>query len=99
MMKERLMRQVKPAEMPKVGDTCRMIDDDSAFGTCIVLDVEAGQVHVARPYCKVDKIGCCKGTVYTGVEAFSVPVENFMSRFELHTTGPSGGTDNRGEVR
>ncbi len=93
------VKQVKTAELPKVGDTCRMIDDDSAFGTCIVLDVEDGQVTLARPHCRADKIGCTRGTVFTAVENFKVPVESFLIRFELHTTGPSGGTDNRGEVR
>lgn len=80
-----------------IGDSVA-IDSDcekpSAFTTCIITDIQQGQVTLARPHAKTSVLGGKQAFVAT--EVFTVELERFVQTFRVFTTGPSGGKDNRG---
>ena len=93
---------------PKVGDVVCMASDHSApafspFSTSIVEDVrphpqypEVIEVHLVRPHCRAEKIGSMRGTVFTGHERYPVPLDMFIERYQMYSTGSM--PDNRGKV-
>lgn len=78
-----------------VGDVVALESDcknAAAFATCIVRKIDKGIVYLARPHVRVCQV---TNTAFVGTEMHEVPLVQFVLRFCVFVTGPSGNVDNR----
>jgi len=88
-----------------VGDVVRMREGDvtdNPFATSIVESIAPHAVHtdvtivtLVRPFVWLHQIGCCAPQLCTAHERYTVPLDMFVERYEVHTTGASQRKDNR----
>lgn len=64
----------------------------AAFATCMVTKINKGMVRLERPHARVCAV---TNSMFLSTESFEVPLVQFVLRYCVLVTGPSGKVDNR----